>query len=193
MSCCEDVFVLKITRGKVTRQSFGYADSEYVYRPVSEATQAAPCVLTVTGHDLPSDWVFDIEGAKGMPSLNRQGAQAKVVDEDHLELNDFNATNQSAYTGGAVIKYSKPGDLSGKTAVLSLWRNFGDQSALLTIDLEIDAENSSIILDSPRTELGSLEVQAGAFGIDIIDPLAEDEPEEFLTGKFVVKDDGTDD
>ena len=188
-SCDDAAFTLEIIRGKTNRQSFGAADSENVYKQINSATQAAPCVISVPAHGMPDDWVFSIEGAKGMRALNRVGAQGRVIDAHHIELNDFNALNEPAYTGGGVIVYAHPRDLTGYTARGKIRRSYGDSDGVLDLSLTVDISACAVNLEISEDDALSLQISAGVFDIELVNG---PEVEELIRGKVTVLDESTD-
>lgn len=77
-------------------------------KPITGATQANPCVLTVNGHGYNTgDWVF-ITGVGGMTQLNGKYFQvtnltANTISLQDLNGNNINSTGYSIYTAGGTI------------------------------------------------------------------------------------------
>lgn len=134
-----------IPRGKSFSKVLRWGQSRKTYKAISAATQAAPCMLTVTGHDIPDGWVFTIQGVKGMTALNSSTPYKAIVeDANTLELNDVDASGYPAYTTGGHIVYNTPVDLTGYTARMHI-REAADSSTTL---LELTTENDRIDIDT---------------------------------------------
>lgn len=116
-----------------------------VYKPITAATLAAPCVITAVGHQLPDLWPYWVSGAQGLVRINSPRArQAKGLSVDTLELNDVNASGALAYAGGGIVSYFAPNDLNGYTGDCEL-RPSPDSSEVL---LSLTSANSRIVLDN---------------------------------------------
>lgn len=90
--------------------------SVLVYKPITAATKAAPCVLTAPSHGVYDQWPITLASVKGMTELNGITVPATVIDADTIELNSINALDYASYTSGGTIIYNAPVDLTGYTA-----------------------------------------------------------------------------
>lgn len=147
-----------IHRGKTESWRFMLGDTgAIVFKPVTAATQAAPCVITAPGHDLLPGWPYRIIGAKGMTVLGRVGyIAAKPLDADMLELVALNTLNQPAYTGGAVLQYEAPLDIAGATVVGGMAPVAGGANFDLAPYLSLDTASSSVDLLLPDSVTASM-------------------------------------
>jgi len=71
---------------------------------ITAATNADPCVITVTAHGITAHGAVKIEGVVGMLELNDRHFVAERVTADTLRLIGVDATNFGAYTSGGTIK-----------------------------------------------------------------------------------------
>lgn len=133
------------------------------YKPITGATQAAPCVLTVTAHAIPDGWPFWVESVKGMVELNRpyvvpadpcncdseevknKPYRATVRSANSIEINNLNALDFHAYLSGGTIMYFAPYDMAaGTTAELQIRSTASSSTALVTLT----TENGGIVIDN---------------------------------------------
>ena len=152
MSCPLAEIPLDVTQGLPFSESFRWMQPFKAFKPISAASQAAPCVLTVPNHGVPPGWPFAISGAKGMTALNRGDLdedrdlyEAIVVDANTIRLNTLNAAALPAYTGGGVVEYFLPEDLSVYTEAESQWRA---QLAATTAFETLKKTTGEIVLDN---------------------------------------------
>lgn len=110
-----------IRRGSTFRWVIRVEQPKAVYVPISAIDKTAPVRLHATAHGLTTGRRFLVVGAKGMTALNSKNSppratdyhKATVVDADTVEINNVNAVNAAAYTGGGVIQYNAPLDMTG--------------------------------------------------------------------------------
>ena len=127
---------LDIRRGETFSRVLRWGQPTFSYADISAATQAAPCVLTAIAHGLPDGWQFRVQGAKGMTELNSpDGAYwtAKVRDPDTVEINDLVTKNARPYSGGGVLVYNPPVDLTGYSAALHIRESVTDAVPAVTL------------------------------------------------------------
>lgn len=112
---------ITIRRGSTFRLVIRVEQPKVVYVPITAIDKAAPVRLHAVAHGLTSGRRFLVTGAKGLTALNAKNSppratdyhKASVVDADTIEVNNVNATNAAAYTGGGVIQYNAPLDMTG--------------------------------------------------------------------------------
>jgi hypothetical protein len=176
---------LTIQKGASFSKVLRYGQPVRAYRPISAATKAAPCVLTVTAHGVPAGWPFWIESSKGMLDLNRPVLNdagkpnapysAKVVDADHIELNDVNALEFNPYTGGGVLIFNTPVDLTGLTARMQVRKSVTDNAVLqalstITGEITIDVSANTITLELPPATTTAIAWTEGVFDLEVVSP-----------------------
>jgi hypothetical protein len=154
---------LRIRKGETFSRVIRWEVGPTIYKNITGATKAGPCVLTVASHGLPDGWrVKRIVSVAGMKQLNThkvvagawvetplgedfpQGLKATVTDANTIELNQVNASGFDTYTSGGVIECNTPKDLTGYTARMQI-RASADADTVL---FELTTENSRIVLDN---------------------------------------------
>lgn len=186
MSCAldQDEYPLHVTKGLPFTAAFQLPQKLRRYRPITVATQAAPCVLTVPAHGLPPGWEFAIRGARGMTGLNRGDLdqyrdlyEAVVVDADTIELNDLNTSALPAYTGGGEIEYLIPEDLSIYTEAESQWRelltstNAFETLKMSTGEIVLDNANKLVTIQlTSAMRTAALPINGGVYNLVLTGP-----------------------
>lgn len=101
-----------IIESQSDRDFFEVVPNETVsFRTITGATQANPCVITSTNHQLSSGTNIRITGVLGMTELNNKSYRIAVNDADHFHLhevgtlNDINSTSYHAYISGGQVSY----------------------------------------------------------------------------------------
>lgn len=114
-------------------------------------------MLTVNGHGLPDGWSFRISDCRGMTELNADRYyRATVLDGDHIELNDVNAASFGAYSGGGILAYNMPVDLTAiESAAMQVRKSITSDEVLLTLS----TSNGGIVIDPAGN---TITLQAGA-------------------------------
>lgn len=123
-----------------------------VWKAITGATKAAPCVLTVASHGLTAGWPFKIFSVVGMDQLNQSeenglGAndeefyEATVPTSGTIELNDVNSLDFDTYVSGGAICYEAARSLSGYTAKFQV-KDSINGTALVSL-----TESSGITID----------------------------------------------
>ncbi len=161
MTCGVNV-PLEFCRGKTFSKVFRWGQSRLAYKPIVAATVAAPCVIEVTAHGVPNGWAYQIKNARGMTELNttaKQYRQAIVVDANHIEINELDASALDAYIGGGILSYNIPVDLTGYTARMQVRTSV---EAATTV-LELTTANGGIVID---VALGTITLLAAATATD---------------------------
>lgn len=112
---------ITIRRGSTFRWVIRVEQPKVVYVPITAIDKTAPVRLHAVAHGLTSGRRFLVTGAKGLTALNAKNSppratdyhKASVVDADTIEVNNINAANAAAYTGGGMIQYNAPLDMTG--------------------------------------------------------------------------------
>lgn len=90
---------LTLTRGKTFEYGLLYAEDTVVYRPVTGMPSRAPLRLTVPSHGVVDGWPVRVQSVKSPVELNFKSAEfARVVDDDTLEFNAYDATTWKPFT-----------------------------------------------------------------------------------------------
>lgn len=152
MTTCCGAQNFEIRRGVTFAPVLRWGQDKLIYKTISAATQAAPCMLTVTAHGLPEQWPAWIKGISGMEELNtvldENGKPTAyyfpyVEDVNTLELNSIDSTDFDALTGSGVLIYNEPVDLTGYTATMVFYDQDDFDTALLTL-----SSPAGVVLDT---------------------------------------------
>ncbi len=154
---------LRIRKGETFSRVLRWESGPTIYKNITGATKAGPCVLSVASHGLPDGWrIKRIVSVVGMKQLNTHrlvagvwvptplgeafsnGLKATVLTAGTIELNEVNASGYDTYTSGGVIEVNTPVDLSGYTARMHMRDAFDSVTSLL----ELTTENSRIAIDN---------------------------------------------
>lgn len=170
---------LTICQGKTFTKPIRWGSGRKLYRTITAATKAAPCVLTSVAHGIPNGWVFRISNVLGMVDLNSENRTvndgfytATVNTTDAIELNDVNATGFKPYVSGGVIEYNEPIALTGATARLQIRKTIASPDVLLELStatggITIDPVAFTITLNITATATAALLWSEGVYELEI--------------------------
>ena len=136
----------KMYQGSTFSEVIHWESSKKVYKPISNITNAAPCVVTSTAHGVPDGWRVKVTNAGGMTDINSSDTYhiATKLTADTIELNDTNSIGYKTYTSGGILEYQQPVVLTGYTARMQLRAKIDDTT---TIDEYTDV-NGKIVIDT---------------------------------------------
>lgn len=137
----------KIYQGSTFKEVLRWESSTKVYKPITGISQAAPCVLNVVGNGIPVGWRFRITNVKGMKEINSTSDAYYVATStttDTVTVNNLNSIDFTAYTGGGILEYNEPMDLTGITARMQIREKLESTVFLL----ELTTENGGITIDT---------------------------------------------
>jgi hypothetical protein len=136
----------KVYQGSTFNEVLRWESSKKVYKPITNITQAAPCVVTSTAHGLPTGWRFKITNVGGMTDINSSDTYhiATKLSADTLEINALNSLGFKAYTSGGVLEYNEPINLTGYTARMQIREKIESD----TVIHELTTENAGILINS---------------------------------------------
>lgn len=140
---------LTITQGEDFSEVFSWAVEPLVWKPITAASKAAPCVMTVATSGIVDGWPIWVESVVGMVQLNQDHTKddpykATRTDANTITLNNVNALGFDTYVSGGTIAYYTPVDMTGYTARCQLRASPGAAAALLSLT----TENGGIALDN---------------------------------------------
>lgn len=165
MSTAIDITLVK---GKTFEFALRYASGRLVSREIEAVPSLVPVRLTVTGHGLPDGWPFTVTCVKRPHELNGEYT-ATVIDEDTIEINDLvGQCWRQSWSGGGVVQYPAPADITGWSARAMFRRHLRDPGAdgLFVVD---PAESTfTLQLEAEVSEL--LPTTAGVWDAEAIDP-----------------------
>lgn len=142
-----------IRQGETWRRIVRWEQGEFVYKPITGITKAAPAVLTVTGHGLVDGWRGAISNVVGMTEINAKNEppldpdeyyKLTVNDANTIEINALNTLGFKPYTSGGILRYRPPVDLDGFTARMSFRKKIKDSVSLF----DLTTDNGRIALDN---------------------------------------------
>jgi hypothetical protein len=152
---------LIILQGRTFSRTERWEIEPIVYKPITAITQAAPCIVTATGHGVPDGWRVAIVSVKGMTQINASNPPkdseyvvAKKLTDNTIELNTVNAAEYKAYTSGGYVQYNTPHDLADYVARMSIKDKVGGTELL-----SLTTANSRILIDN-TTKTITLEIDA---------------------------------
>jgi hypothetical protein len=136
----------KVYQGNTFREVFRWESTKKIYRDIIGITQAAPCVVTATGHGVPNGWQTKITNVGGMVEINstENYLVATKIDANNLEYNEINSVGFKEYTSGGILEYNEPISLVGYTARMQIRETIDSE----TIIKELTTENGGIVLDT---------------------------------------------
>lgn len=141
-----------ITQGSTWSRVIRWEAPPVVYKTISAITRSAPVSITCTGHGLVNGWRAAVASADGMTQINAKGSppkihdyhKATVVDADTITFNDVNSLDFDAYTGGGVLQYNTPVDLTGYTARMQIRKTLASTDVIL----DLNTTNARIVIDN---------------------------------------------
>lgn len=114
---------IKIYQGSTFRQVLRWESSTKVYVPITNIQRSAPMVVSVESHNVPVGWRVKFTNVQGMKEINSINDTYHIVTETtptSLTLNQVNSLGYSQYTGGGVVEYNLPIDLSNFTGRMQI-------------------------------------------------------------------------
>lgn len=166
---------LKIYQGGTFRETLRWESALKVYAPISNISKTAPMVVTAANHGVPVGWRTKISGALGMKEANTGDNYlvASEVAANTATFNSVNALNYTTYTGGGVLEYNQPVDLTGYTARMQIRSKLED----LTVLTELTTENNRILIDNtlktitltiPASVTAALNFQSAVYSLELV-------------------------
>ncbi len=138
---------LKIYQGSTYIKVLRWENSTKMYSPITNISKAAPVVITASSHGIPEGWRTKITGALGMKEINTtEYVIASEVTSNTVVVNSINSVGYTTYTGGGILEYNKPVDLSGYTARMQIREKLTSAAPLDTLT----TENGKILLDNTK-------------------------------------------
>lgn len=138
---------LSIRKGSTFRWTLRPETAAQKYIPITAITMTETGVrLAAAAHGMVEGWRCRVTRCKGLTRLNTVDEdhprasdyfQAAVIDADTVEINAQNTTGDKAYTGGGVLQYGVPMDLTGCVVRAQVRPTEGSDT--LTLDLGLYA------------------------------------------------------
>ena len=160
---------LKIYQGSTFSQVIRWETGTKLYAPITNINRSAPMVIQSPGHQIPQGWRVKVSGASGMKEVNTGDyIIVSSKDSNSLTFNEINAISYTQYTGGGVLEYHQPQDLTGYTARMQIRPSL----------------TSNVIIKELSTENGSITVNNTAKTITLSIPAAETQLFDFKTAVY---------
>jgi len=166
---------LKVYQGSTFRETLRWESALKVYSPITNISKSAPMVVTAAGHGVPVGWRVKISGALGMKEANT-GDNYLVTSEtttNSVTFNAINALNYTTYTGGGVLEYNQPVDLTGFTARMQIRAKLDDTAVikeLTTVNggVVINNTTKTIQLYMSATETAAFSFQSAVYSLELV-------------------------
>jgi len=164
---------IKIYQGSTFNQVLRWESGTKVYVPVTNITKTAPMVVTANAHGIPTGWRAKITNVQGMKEAN---ADYNVVTDVTVNTVTFNAVNSLAYsnyTGGGILEYNKPIDLSNVTGRMQIREKTTSPSFLLELTsqnglVQINNTLKTITFSIPATVTEDFEFKQAVYSLELI-------------------------
>jgi hypothetical protein len=165
----------KVYQGSTFNEVLRWESSKKVYKAIINITQAAPCVVTSTGHALPDGWRVKITNVGGMTDINSADTYhvATKLTADTIELNSVNSLGFKAYTTGGVIEYNEPINLTGYTARMQIREKIDSAEVIKELTTEnggisINTTDSTITLNISATDTAIFSFNTAAYSLEMV-------------------------
>jgi hypothetical protein len=167
----------KVYQGSTFNEVLRWESSKKVYKPITNITQSAPCVVTAPTNGLTAGWRFRITNVGGMVEINSPDTYHSTLklDSNNLELNNVNSVGYKAYTSGGILEYSEPVDLTGFTARMQVREKIDSDNVLEELTTEnggiiVDAIDSGIILTISAEKTSTYTFSSAVYGLELVSP-----------------------
>lgn len=136
----------KLYQGSTFSEILRWESSKKVYKTITGISNAAPCIITSTGHGVPNGWRVKVTNVLGMTEINNTEEYylGTYVDANTVELNAVNSVGYKTYTSGGVLEYNQPVDLTGYTARMQIRLKVDDTEIIH----ELTTENGGITINT---------------------------------------------
>lgn len=167
----------KVYQGSTFNEVIRWEDSKKVYIPITNITQAAPCVVTAPVHGLPTGWRTKITNVGGMAEINSEEVYHVVtkLTTDTIELNALKTLGYRAYTSGGILEYNKPMDITGYTARMQIREKLDSDTVIDELTTEnagilIDPVGCGIIINITATKTATYNFTTAVYGLEVVSP-----------------------
>lgn len=165
----------KIYQGSTFSEVLRWESAKKIYKNISGATKAAPCVLSCTGHGVPDGWRIKITNVGGMKELNDADNYqvATVLTADSIELNSVNAAGYTAYTSGGTLEYNDPHDLTGYTARMQIREKIDSTTTIKELTTEnggitINTSSKTILVVISATDTAAFTFGTAVYSLELV-------------------------
>lgn len=164
----------KVYQGSTFQETLRWESSTKVYAPITMIAKSAPMVITATNHGVPPGWRVRVTGALGMKEVNMTDpVLATSVTQDTVTINSMNSLNYATYTGGGVLEYNQPVDLTGFTARMQIRQKLEDATVIKELTTEnggivINNVSKTISLNIPATDTATFSFQTAVYSLELV-------------------------
>lgn len=141
----------KCYQGSTFSEVLRWESSKRIYKNITGISNAAPCVITSTGHGVPDGWRVKVTNVTGMTEINSAELYniATVLTSDTVELNAINSVGYKTYISGGILEYNEPIDLTGYTARMQLRSKIDDVLPIF----EMTTQDGGIVIDEANYKI----------------------------------------
>jgi hypothetical protein len=165
----------KIYQGSTFRETLRWESALKIYSPITNISKSAPMVVTAAGHGVPVGWRVKISGAIGMKEANTGDTYLTTseVTTNSVTFNSVNALNYTTYTGGGVLEYNQPVDLTGFSARMQVRAKLDDAvviKELTTVNGGIVINNTSktVQLYMSAADTAAFSFQSAVYSLELV-------------------------
>lgn len=169
----------KIYQGSTFNETLRWESETKQYAPVSNITNAAPCVITTSSaHGVPINWRIRVTGVSGMKDINTISEDSYYLvtgkTSNTLTLNQVNSAAYGAYTSGGIVEYNTPIPITGYTAQMQIRETLESNTVLHEMTtanggIIIDPINYTISLNIPSAVTGTFTFDAAVYSCELTD------------------------
>jgi hypothetical protein len=169
----------KIYQGSTFTETLRWESETKAYMPISNITQAAPCVITTTStHTVPVNWRVRVTGVSGMKDINNIADDAYYLvtakTSNTLTLNQVNSANYAAYTSGGILSWNTPIPLTGYTALMQIRETLESPTVIAELStannrIMIDPINYTITMSLPPAVTATFDFDAAVYSMELTD------------------------
>lgn len=164
----------QIYQGGTFKQELRWESGTKEYVNITGISKTAPVVITAPNHNIPPGWRVKVSNVLGMKEINTDTYyKATVQSSSLIELNDVVSLNYTAYTGGGVLEYNVPVDLTGYSAKLVVADSVSSTTPLYETTSQeggviINNQNSTITMTIPATATKDFTFSKALYELNLI-------------------------
>lgn len=165
---------LKVYQGSTFEENFRWESYTKVYKPITNVSKTAPCVITAVGHGVPIGWRIKVSNVTGMKEINSSDYIIVTdIDADTLTINDINAVGYSDYISGGILEYNEPKSLAGMTARMQIRAKVNSVDTLLELTTEngmiqLNDGNKIITITIPAATTELLTFKSAVYSLELV-------------------------
>ncbi|TXH10882.1 MAG: hypothetical protein E6R04_04265 [Spirochaetes bacterium] len=176
MSCgCAETVDFCVKKGETFQKRFFWSDGTLTSKAISAISQAAPMVVTATGHGMVNNWRAAVVSARGMLQANAEGyppgaaewKRVSVIDANNVQFDEVNSADFDAYTSGGFLVYQNPVSLAG--AVASLYIRDAPETGTVLATLTSSPSSGLLLDDTTKAITATLQTAALTWNIGYYD------------------------